>query len=75
MRQDKTYLDGNCLGVEVSHQLIQGSEVLLDLLCEVPAGRLILLHSTLTCLSLVRAYQLSNGVLDSMEHIRQAPAL
>ncbi len=44
MRQEKMYLDGHCLGVEVSHKLVQGSKVLLNLLCKVPARRLILLH-------------------------------
>ncbi len=76
MRQEKMYLDGHCLGVEVSHKLVQGSKVLLNLLCKVPAGRLILLHSILTCLSL--AHMLDSWAIEpstALEHIKPAPAL
>ena len=39
-----TYLDGNCLWVELCHQLVQGSKVLLNLVLQVSTWRLILLQ-------------------------------
>ena len=46
------HLDRSRLRVELRHKLVQGAKVLLDLSCEVPAGRLVLLRSMHACLSL-----------------------